>query len=75
MIPVDEILKNSREIMHSDIGMLSYILRDTVDQYIAIRVGDHGDLLDGEFAELMAIYQSMQWLLSDIRETRKFKVV
>jgi hypothetical protein len=64
MIPLDDVV---RERVHADVGKLLYCMRDTVEQLIAIRVREHGPVLDGEEAELMAIYQSMQWLLSDIQ--------
>jgi hypothetical protein len=75
MIPVEEIYRNSRETTHANVGALLYGLRDTVDQLIAIRVHEHGPLLDGEFEELMAVKQNLEFLLSDIYLSRRAKVV
>jgi hypothetical protein len=71
MIPVEDIFNNSLETTHANVGALLYGLRDTVDQLIAIRVRDHGSLLDGEFAEIMAIKQNLDFLLSDIQANLK----
>lgn len=72
MIPINDV---AREAIQSDVGKLLFGLRDTIDQLISIRVREFGPLLDDEFAELMAIKLNLDMLLSDIRETRKFKVI
>jgi hypothetical protein len=74
MIPIEDILKNSRETTHASIGALLYGMRDTIEQILAIRTREFGQLLDDEEAELMSIKLSLDLLLSDIRESRKFKV-
>jgi hypothetical protein len=68
IFPIEDIFKLSiKEREQANIGALLFGIRDQVDQLIAIR--KYGRLLDGEFGELMAIRQKLEWLLSDIKET------
>jgi len=62
--------KLARDITHATVGTLLFGLRETIDQLIAIRVREFGPLLQDEEGELMAIKNSLDWLLSDIRESR-----
>ena len=60
----------AKDITCATVGMLVFGLRETIDQLIAIRVREFGPLLVDEEGELMAIKNSLDWLLSDIRESR-----
>jgi len=60
----------AKDITHATVGILLFGLRETIDQLIAIRVREFGPLLQDEEGELMAIKNSLDWLLSDIRESR-----
>lgn len=61
----------ARDIIHASIGMHLQSMRGTIDELIRVRLDrDFSDLLDGEEGELMAIRQSLEFLLSDIRESR-----
>ena len=76
MIPIDDVAALARETTHAHVGSLLFGLRDTVEQLIAIRVREFGPLLDGEYDELVEIKNNLDFLLSDIKESRrKLKVV
>lgn len=60
----------ARDVTHAAIGMHLFAMRSTIDQLIAIRTREFGALLEDEEGELMALRQSLEWLLSDIRKTR-----
>ena len=60
----------ARDVTHAAIGMNLHAMREIIDQLIAIRTREFGSLLDGEEGELMTLRQSLEWLLSDIRESR-----
>lgn len=61
---------NAREATHAAIGARMFSLRDAIDDLIAIRVREHGDLLNDDEGELMMMKNSLDFLLSDIRESR-----
>lgn len=67
----------ARDITHARIGNLLHDMRETINDLIALRVNPVGSpLIQDEEVELMAIKNSLDWLLSDIRESHpKFKVV
>ena len=73
----DDTPKLARDVTHARIGNLLHDLRETVNDIIALRLNPVGyPLVQDEEGELMAIKNSLDWLLSDIRESRpKFKVV
>jgi hypothetical protein len=73
----DHAPKLARDITHARIGNLLHDMRETINDLIALRVNPVGSpLIQDEEGELMAIKNSLDWLLSDIRESRpKFKVV
>lgn len=58
---------------HAAIGSHLHTLRSTLDALIAIRVREHGDLLEQDEGELFALMSSFQFLTSDLRETRRAK--
>ena len=60
----------SRDVVHAQIGSLLCGLRETLDSLIAIRVREFGMLLQHDEVELMKIKNSLDWLLSDLRESR-----
>ena len=60
----------ARDVTNAAIGMNLFAMREIIDQLIAIRTREFGSLLDGEEGELMTLRQSLEWLLSDIRESR-----
>jgi hypothetical protein len=60
----------AKDMTHASIGNLLFSLRDTVNDLISIRVREFGPLLENEEGELLAIKNSLDWLLSDIRESR-----
>ncbi len=62
--------KLARDVAYAQVGGLLYGLREVVDSLIAIRVREFGDLLEGEEDELIQIKGSLDFLLSDIRESR-----
>lgn len=63
--------KLARDVAQAQIGYLLFGLRETVNELIKLRVGqDTSDLIADEEGELMAIKQSLDFLLSDIRESR-----
>jgi hypothetical protein len=66
----DDAPKLARDVTHAAIGMHLFAMRGTIDQLIAIRTREFGSLLEDEEGELMSLRQSLEWLLSDIRETR-----
>jgi hypothetical protein len=69
--------KLAREITHARIGNLLFDMREVVNDLIALRLNPVGSpLIQDEEGELMAIKNSLDWLLSDIRESRpKLKVI
>lgn len=63
--------KLARDVTHARIGNLLYDLRGTLNDLIALRVNPVGfPLVQDEEGELLAIKNSLDFLLSDIRETR-----
>ena len=77
----DDAPRLARDVIQASIGMHLYSMRGTIDDLIKIRLDrDFSELLDDEEGELMAIRQSLEFLLSDIRESRvaksrQFKVI
>ena len=69
--------KLARDVTHARIGNLLFDMRETINDLIALRLNPVGSpLIQDEEDELMAIKNSLDWLLSDIRESRpKFKVI
>lgn len=65
--------KLAKDVTHAAIGMHLYAMRGCIDELIAIRTREFGPLLDDEEGELMSLRQSLEWLLSDIRESRVAK--
>jgi hypothetical protein len=70
LIPTNDELKLAEDVAHAQIGQILFGLRETVNDLIAIRVREFGPLLENEEGELFAIKNSLDWLLSDIRESR-----
>jgi hypothetical protein len=67
----DHAPKLARDVTHARIGNLLHDMRETVNDLIALRVNPIGSpLIQDEEGELMAIKNSLDWLLSDIRESR-----
>lgn len=63
--------KLARDVTHARIGNLLFDLRETVNDIISLRLNPVGNpLVQDEEGELMAIKNSLDWLLSDIRESR-----
>lgn len=68
--------KLPREITHARIGNLLFDMRETINDLIALRLNPIGyPLVAEEEGELFAIKNSLDWLLSDIRESRKVRLV
>lgn len=68
--------KLPREITHARVGNLLYDMRETINDLISLRLNPIGSpLIADEEGELMAIKNSLDWLLSDIRESRKVRLV
>jgi hypothetical protein len=65
----------ARDVTHARIGNLLFDLREVVNDLIALRLHPVGyPLVADEEGELMAIKNSLDFLLSDIRETRATKI-
>lgn len=63
--------KLARDITHARVGNLLFDMRETINDMIALRLNPAGyQLVADEEGELMAIKNSLDWLLSDIRESR-----
>lgn len=63
--------KLARDVIHANIGMHLFSMRRSIDDLIKIRLDrEYGPLLEAEEGELMALRQSLEFLLSDIRESR-----
>lgn len=77
MIDDPDAPKLARDVTHARIGNLLHDMREVVNDIIALRLNPVGyPLVADEEGELMAIKNSLDWLLSDIRESRpKFEVV
>lgn len=72
--------KLAKEVVINTVAMHLFAMRGIIDDLIRIRCHEFGSLLDEEEGELMAIRQSLEFLLTDIRESRinkarQFKVV
>lgn len=66
--------KLARDVTHARIGNLLFDLREVVNDLIALRLHPVGyPLVADEEGELMAIKNSLDFLLSDIREARVAK--
>lgn len=71
MTDEDDAPKLARDVTHARIGNLLFDLREVVNDIISLRLNPVGSLLiQDEEGELMAIKNSLDWLLSDIRESR-----
>lgn len=71
MIDDPDAPKLARDVTHARIGNLLHDMREVVDDIIALRLNPVGyPLVADEEGELMAIKNSLDWLLSDIRESR-----
>jgi hypothetical protein len=70
IIDSDDAPKLASEVTHAYVGVLLWGMRDTLDKIISIRLSEYGALLDNEEGELIAIKSSLDFLLSDIRESR-----
>lgn len=67
----DDAPRLARDVTHAQVGFHLFALRGCIDELISIRVrSGFGELLEDEEGELMAIRQSLEFLLSDIRESR-----
>lgn len=67
----DHAPKLARDVTHARIGNLLHDMRETISDLIALRLNPVGSpLIEDEEGELMAIKNSLDWLLSDIRESR-----
>jgi hypothetical protein len=63
--------KLARDVTHARIGNLLFDMREVVNDLIALRLNPVGNpLVADEEGELTAIKNSLDWLLSDIRESR-----
>ena len=60
----------TREQTHAAIGSHLHTLRQTLNELIAIRVREHGDLLEQDEGELFALMSSFQFLMSDLQAER-----
>ena len=71
MIEDPDAPKLARDVTHARIGNLLFDMREVVNDLIALRLNPVGNpLVADEEGELMAIKNSLDWLLSDIRESR-----
>lgn len=63
--------KLARDVTHARIGNLLFDLREVVNDLISLRLNPVGSpLIQDEEGELIAIKGSLDFLLSDIRESR-----
>lgn len=74
-IDVDE-PKGKRPITHARIGNLLFDIRESVNDLAALyNDADGRSLVTQDEAEITAIRNSINWLLSDILESRKLRAV
>jgi hypothetical protein len=67
--------KGERAVTHARIGNLVHDLHSTADDLIALRNGVGAPLVAGEEAGLTAARDKLNFLLSDILESRKLRIV
>lgn len=60
--------KLARDVTHARIGNLLHDAREVINDLIALRLNPVGcPLIENEEGEIMAIRNSLNWLLSDIK--------
>jgi hypothetical protein len=65
--------KLARDVAQAHAGKLIFGIRESLNELIAIRIREHGEVLEVDEGALMAVKNSLDWLLNDIRETRAAK--